>query len=258
MSSLFDIKDRVALITGSAGGLGLQVATAFAREGASIALCDIAEDRLQEAKQSILELGVECEAYACDLTDVDAIKGMVKEVAARFGRIDILVNNAGVSCISHAQSYTDEEWRRVMDVNLDAYFFCSQQVIPHMIEQGSGHIINMASMHSEVVMPNSCWPVTAYSTTKGAVRQLTKALAVEFAPYGIIVNAIAPGYFRGTGLTQGVDISRRFNAALPHMCPMHRMGEPGELDGVALLLASDASSYITGQTIFVDGGWTCT
>lgn len=257
MGSLFDIKNRVALITGSAGGLGLQLATAFAREGATIALCDMDAERLENAKAQVSDLGVDCEAFVCDLTDTDAIKKLVSDVVERFGRIDILVNNAGTSRLLNAESYTDEDWRSVMSVNIDAYFFCAQQVLPHMVEQGYGRIINMASMHSEIVMPNSCWPVTAYATSKGAVRQLTKALAVEYAPYGINVNAIAPGYFK-TALTEGVDVSRRFNAVLPHVCPMHRMGEPGELDGVAVLLASKASSYITGQTIFVDGGWTCT
>ena len=257
MDSLFDITGRVALITGSAGGLGLQISSALARRGASIALCDIDAERLVSAKAQIADIGVECEAFVCDLTDTEAIKHLVEEVDERFGRIDILVNNAGISSITHAESYTDEEWRNVMSVNLDAYYFCSREVIPHMIEQGHGRIINMASMHAEILLPNNCWPVTSYATTKGAVRELTKALAVELAPYGINVNAIAPGYFK-TNLTVGVDTSKRFNAALPYLCPMNRMGEAGELDGLAVLLASDASSYITGQTIFVDGGWTCT
>ena len=257
MTDLFDSTGRVALITGSAGGLGLQIARALARAGAAIALCDIDATRLEDAKEQIRGLGVDCESFVCDLSDHEEIKALFLSVPNRFDRIDILVNDAGISYIDPATSYTDGMWQKIMDINLNAYYLCAREAAERMKAQGWGRIINIASMHSEIEMKPSCWPLTGYCTTKGAVKGMTRAMAVELAPYGITVNAIGPGYFEGTGMTKPLDTSRRFNAVLPSACPMGRMGREGELDGLVVYLASDSSRYLTGQTILVDGGWSC-
>lgn len=257
MIDMFDLTGRVALITGSAGGLGLQMAKALAGAGACIALCDIDSERLDGAKSDVGNLGVRCESFCCDLTRSQDIRGMIADVKDSFGRIDILINNAGISYIDPATAYTDEMWQRIVAINLDAYFHCASEASGFMKEQGWGRIINIASMHAEIEMKPSCWPLTGYCATKGAVKDMTRAMAVELAPFGITVNAIGPGYFEGTGMTKPLDTSRRFNAILPSACPMGRMGREGELDGLVLYIASDSSRYMTGQTILVDGGWSC-
>lgn len=257
MRDMFDLSGRVALVTGSAGGLGLQLACALARQGAAVALCDIDAERLLDAEARVLGLCAECRAYVCDLSEFDEIKRLIERVTEDFGRIDILVNNAGIALGIPATEYSDETWQKMMGINLSAYYYCAQEVIPQMKERGFGRIINMASMHAEIELVHTCWPLTAYCTSKGAVKELTASLAVELAPYSITVNAIGPGYFEGTGMTGVLDRSFRFQDALPRMCPMGRMGHAGELDGLAVLLASEASGYLTGQTILVDGGWSC-
>ena len=248
MSDMFDLTGKIALITGASSGLGVQFAKALAGQGADIAICARRLDRLEAVKAEIEQLGVRCFATRCDVTDTAQIANMVAAVKAVYGRIDILVNNAGVGDATPAAEMDDATWRRVLSTNLDAVFYVA-------IEQGYGKIINLGSLHSEVVMPGIAWPVTAYTAAKGGVKMLTKSLAVEWAQKGITVNAIGPAYFNSE-MTGAVMESGGFDPIAQTYCPMGRAGREGELNGAVIYFASDASSYTTGQLLCIDGGWT--
>lgn len=255
MSDLFDLTGKVALVTGASSGLGVQFAKALAGQGADIAICARRLDRLEAVKAEIEQLGVRCFATRCDVTDTAQIVDMVAAVKAEYGRIDILVNNAGVGDATPAAEMDDATWRRVLSTNLDAVFYVAREVGKVMLEQGYGKIINLGSLHSEVVMPGTTWPVTAYASAKGGVKMLTKSLAVEWAQKGITVNAIGPAYFNSE-MTGAVMESGGFDPIAQAYCPMGRAGREGELNGALIYFASDASSYTTGQLLCVDGGWT--
>jgi gluconate 5-dehydrogenase len=213
-------------------------------------------EKLEAVKAEVEALGVKCFAIKCDVSNVEDIKTMVAAVEEYYGKIDILVNNAGVGDAAPAELMSDEAWRKVIGVNLDSVFYVAREVGKVMLKNGYGKIINIGSLHSEVTMSNNCWPVAAYCASKGGVKMLTKALAVEWAKKGITVNAIGPAYF-GSEMTQGViNESGAFNAVAGAYCPMGREGKEGELDGALIYFASDASSYTTGQILLVDGGWT--
>jgi gluconate 5-dehydrogenase len=254
MSKLFDLTDRVAVITGASSGLGVQMAQALARQGASVVLLARRKEKLDQVRSKIEEeFGVKSLAIECDVTDLDQVKAAVAQVIAKFNRVDILINNAGVGGIGAAQAITLAQWQQVLDTNLTGVFLCSQQFGKEMIAQGYGKIINIASIFGQV--GNLAFPVAAYHATKGAVINLTRALAAEWAKYNITVNAIGPGFFESE-MTAEIKDNPEADGFIKAGNPMHRWGKSGELDGAVVLLAADASSFITGQTIFVDGGWT--
>lgn len=252
---IFDLNGKVALVTGASSGLGVQFAKALARQGADIAICARSVEKLEKVKAEIEALGVKCYAHKCDVLNNDDIREMVADVVKEYGRIDILVNNAGVGDVAPAEVMTDETWRKVLGTNLDSVYYCAREVGNVMIKQGYGKIVNIGSVHSEVVMSPATWPVAAYATAKGGVKMLTKALAAEWAKYGITVNAIGPAYF-GSEMTNAILEGGGFDAVAQMYCPMGRPGREGELDGALIYFASDASSYTTGQLLCVDGGWT--
>ena len=252
---LFDLTGKVALVTGASSGLGVQFAKALARQGADVAICARRLEKLESVKAEVEALGVKCFAVKCDVTNVEDIKAMVSAVEAHYGKIDILVNNAGVADTAPAEMLNDEIWRKVLAVNLDSVFYVAREVGNVMLKNGYGKIVNIGSLHSEVTMNHNCWPIAAYCASKGGVKMLTKALAVEWAQKGITVNAIGPAYF-GSEMTQGILESGGFGAVAGAYCPMGREGREGELDGALIYFASDASSYTTGQILLVDGGWT--
>lgn len=253
MNDLFSLTGKVALVTGASSGLGVQFAKALARQGADVAICARRVDRLKEVKKELETLGVRVYCTKCDVTDNADIKRMVKEVEDYFGKIDILVNNAGVGDASPAAEMDDETWRKVLSTNLDAVYYVAREVGKVMIKNNYGKIINIGSLHSEVAMLP--WPVPAYATAKGGVKMLTKALACEWAKYGITVNAIGPAYFNSE-MTAGITEGDAFVPISQAYIPMGRPGREGELDGALIYFASDASSYTTGQLLLVDGGWT--
>jgi len=253
MTNYFDLKGRVALVTGASSGLGVQFAKALANQGADIAITARRTDRLEQVKQEIEAMGVRCFAVTCDVTDSKQITAMVDTVKKEFGRIDILVNNAGVGKGIPAATQTDEEWLSTTRINLDAVYYMAREVGKVMIEQNYGKIINLGSIHSVVAMAGS--PISAYCASKGGVLMLTKALANEWAQHNITVNAIGPAYFPSE-MTQEVIMTDAFKLAVQAYCPMGRPGKPGELDGAVIYFASDASSYTTGQYLAIDGGWT--
>lgn len=253
MSDLFDLKGKVALVTGASSGLGVQFAKALARQGADVAICARRLEKLEAVKGEVEALGVKVFATKCDVTDNADISRMVNDVVNHFGKIDILVNNAGVGDATPAAEMNDETWRKVLSTNLDAVYFVAREVGKVMIKNGYGKIINIGSLHSEVTM--LAWPVPAYATAKGGVKMLTKALACEWAKYGITVNAIGPAYFNSE-MTAGITEGDAFKPISQAYIPMGRPGKEGELDGALIYFASDASSYTTGQLLLVDGGWT--
>ena len=255
MSDLFSLEGKVALITGASSGLGVQFAKALARQGADIAICARRVEKLEAVKAQIEELGVRCYAHKCDVLNVDEIKQMVADVEQEYGKIDILVNNAGVGAADPAADMADDAWRKVIDTNLNAVYYVAREVGKVMIKNGYGKIVNLGSLHSEVAMPPGTWPVPAYAAAKGGVKMLTKSLAVEWAKYGITVNAIGPAYF-SSEMTSSILDTGGFDPIAQAYCPMGRSGKEGELNGAVIYFASDASSYTTGQLLCIDGGWT--
>jgi NAD(P)-dependent dehydrogenase (short-subunit alcohol dehydrogenase family) len=244
------LDDRVALVTGGNRGLGLSAALALAHAGASLALAARSEDQLQAAAELVRATGQEALVVPADVSKVSDVRAMVGAVVDHFGRLDILVNGAGINIRKPASDFTEEEWDRLLAVNLKGAFFACQEAAPHMRAQGKGKIINIGSLSFELVVPN----VALYAISKGGMRQMTRALAVEWAEDRINVNAIAPGRF-WTAMTDAIfsDAARYEDAV--RVIPQGRPGIPADIAGATVLLASDASDYITGETIVIDGGW---
>jgi gluconate 5-dehydrogenase len=253
---LFDLAGRTALVTGGSRGLGLQIAEALVEMGARVALVARKPDELEQATAHLrAQFGTQAIAIACDLADVGAIPPMVERILGQLGAIDILVNNAGATWGAATVDHPLDAWRKVVDLNLTAMFVVTQEVGRRsMIPRGRGRIINVASILGLTGGNDIGRPATlAYNTTKGGVVNFTRALAVEWARHGINVNAIAPGLFP-TKMTRG--LIETLGAEAAKKAPLRRLGGPEDLKGVAALLASDASAFITGQIIAVDGGAT--
>lgn len=242
---------RVALVTGGSRGLGLGMALALAHAGANVALAARTERQLQQGAELIRQkTGRRALVLPTDVSQVAAVRQMVQDTVHQLSRLDILVNAAGINIRQPADSFSEEEWDRLFAVNLKGAFFACQEAARVMRRQGKGKIINLGSLTFELAVPN----VVLYAASKGGVRQLTRALAVEWAGDNINVNAIAPGRF-WTEMTDSVFSDPELYEAAVSIIPQGRPGVPADLAGATLLLASDASDYITGETIVVDGGW---
>lgn len=245
-----DLAGKVALVTGGSRGLGRGMALALAEAGADVAVAARTVSALEEVAEEIRQRGRQSLALPTDVSKVAQINKMVGEVVEGFGRIDILVNNAGTIVRKPSLELTEEEWDRVVDTILKASFFCAQAVAKVMIKQKRGKIINIGSLTSKRGISG----IIPYVASRGGILQLTKALAVEWAPYNINVNAIAPGYFK-TQQTAPLFANKKWVKKTVARIPLGRTGKPQDLAGVVVFLASEASDYITGQMIFVDGGW---
>lgn len=250
---LFDLSGRTALVTGGSRGLGLEMATALGQAGASVIVTARRAEWLRTAEDGLRELGIEARAIACDVSGPEEVSGLVESIVREQGGLDILINAAGISWGAPAVDMPVERWRSVMDTNATGTFVCCQAVAPHMIERGRGRIINIASIAGMVGQDSRVMDAVGYSASKGAVIALTRDLAVKWARHGINVNAIAPGFFPSRMTRTLLD---RNEAAIAALSPSGRVGRPGELMGAAVFLAADASSYITGQILAVDGGYT--
>jgi len=247
-ADIFDLKGKVALVTGSSSGLGVRFAECLAENGAAVVLVARRADRLAAIKANIEKSGGRAVAVEADVTDRAAMRQAFDAAENAFGTVTILVNNAGVVNSSRAVELAEEEWRRVLSTNLDAVFYCAQEAARRMLAAGkSGAIVNIASVLGLGVAKG----VIAYSTAKAGVIQLTKALALELAFKGIRVNAIAPGWIV-TDINR--DYLAREGAAIKREIPIGRFGEERDLDGPLLLLVSDAGRFVTGSTIVADGG----
>lgn len=249
---LFDLSGKVALVTGGNGGLGLAMALGLARAGSNIAIAARNQDKTALALAEIQAEGVEAEGFPVDVTQEAEIQRMVTQTVAAFGRVDILINNAGITMRKEPQDLAADEWDQVLDVNLRAAFLASKAVYPHMKSQGGGKIISIGSMFSIFGGGGSG---AAYSASKGGVVQLSKSLAVAWARDNIQCNAILPGWFM-TDLTAAVPANQpdRYDLICRRI-PAGRWGEPEELQGTTVFLASHASDYVTGAVIPVDGGY---
>ena len=248
-AELFDLKGRVALVTGASGGLGLRFAQVLAANGASVALVARRADKLTAAKAKIENAGGKALAIEADVLDRAQMNRAFDRAEAAFGTVTILINNAGVAHSTRATDLTEEEWRRIVGTNLDAVFYWAQEGARRMLRANAkGAIVNIASVLGFGVSKGTI----AYATAKAGVIQMTKALGLELAFKGVRVNAIAPGWFV-------TDINREYLASeagekLTRDIPVGRFGQDGDLDGALLLLVSDAGSYIAGATVVVDGG----
>jgi 3-oxoacyl-[acyl-carrier protein] reductase len=249
-SDLFNLNGRVALVTGASSGLGQQFARALANNGAAVALVARRADRLAAFRAELEKSGARVVAIEADVTDTAAMKRAFDAAEKAFGTVTILVNNAGVAQAAlRAVDVSEEEWRRVLSTNLDAVLYWAQEAARRMLAAGKkGAIVNIASVLGLGVSKGA----VAYATSKAAVIQLTKALALEWAFKGVRVNAIAPGWF----VTEINDdyLNGEAGSAIKRDIPMGRFGNAGDLDGTLLLLTSDAGAYMTGATVVVDGG----
>ncbi len=248
----FSLKGKVAVITGASSGLGVTFAEGLAGAGAAVVLAARREERLRDLCARLEERGARVLAVRCDVSVEADVAGLAKAALSRFGQVDVLVNNAGMATTIPALGDTVESFRRVIDVNLTGTFACSTAFAPSMIERGGGSIVNVASVMGLVGV--GVIPQASYNASKGGVVMLTRELAAQWARLGVRVNALAPGYFPSE-MTAGLDNEEgaRF---IRRRTPLGRAGDPDELVGPLLLLASDASKYMTGHVLVVDGGWT--
>lgn len=253
VEDLFGLTGRVAVVTGASSGLGVGFAKALAGAGAHLVLAARRADRLDTLAEHLRDAGAEVLPVSCDVTDSSQVDELRDVCLERFGRVDILVNNAGTTEVVPAENESDEQFLQVLNVNLNGSFYCAQRFGRAMLDAGSGSIINIASIFGFV--GSGSIPQSGYVASKGAVVNLTRELAAQWARRGVRVNGIAPGFFRSE-MTEEMFADERSMSWLRKKTPAGRPGEVEELAGALIFLASDASSYVTGQTIAVDGGWT--
>ncbi len=248
--NLFDLTGRVAVVTGAGKGLGRAMALALAAAGADVVVSSRTMADISKVRDEIRDLGRRADAVPVDCADETSCERLMARAIERLGTVDILVNNAGINVRKPILDLCAEEFDRVLKTNLYGYFYCARAAGRHMVARGSGKIINISSMMGRVALPTQ----GAYASSKGAVEQLTNVLALEWAQAGVQVNAIAPAYCE-TPLTQAVFNDPERHRFVCERTPMGRWGQPYELAGAVIFLASDASSFVTGHVLKVDGGW---
>lgn len=251
---MFDLKDNVIVITGASSGLGKEMAKGFANQNANLVLLARRIERLEELKEELKDKNVKILPIKCDVTNTDDISRAKEKVLEEFGKVDVLVNCAGASRDKGVLDMTDDEWNFTIDTDLTSVFKVTRAFANIMKQNNYGRIINIASMYG--LVGNSEIPTIAYHASKGGVVNFTRAAAAELAPYNITVNCICPGYFY-TELTKEVLDTDKFKEFAINHVPMKRYGKEGELNPLAIFLASPSNSYMTGAIIPIDGGYTC-
>ncbi|HKM03857.1 MAG TPA: SDR family NAD(P)-dependent oxidoreductase [Lachnospiraceae bacterium] len=254
MEKLFDLTGKVAVVTGASSGLGADAALAYAKAGADVAILARRVEKLNDVKVEIEKTGQKVIAISCDVTKEESVKSAMETILSEFGHIDILLNNAGIAVRGGVDSMSVEDWDKAFDTNVKGIFLTSKYVVPQMKERGYGKIVNIASVNAVIADKMDVFIRHSYNSSKSAVIGLTKGMAASYARYGITVNAIGPALFESE-MTSGTlfkseDFLKSYNA----LNPASRPGNKGELNGTILYLSSDASSYVQGQFIIVDGG----
>lgn len=247
---MFDLTGKVALITGASRGLGFAMAQGFAKQGASVILNGRNAEALEKSAAQLRAAGGAVHTSVFDVTDSGAIKTAIGKIEAEIGAIDILVNNAGIQHRQLISELEEEDWQRVIDTNLTGPLLVARAVSPAMVQQQSGKIINICSLANEIGRPS----IAPYMAAKGGLKMLTKSMAAEWAKDNVQVNGIGPGFFK-TELNTPLVEDEAFNSWVCGRTPAGRWGDPSELAGAAIFLASEASNYISGQIIYVDGGF---
>jgi len=240
---------KVAIVTGGSSGIGEAIMKTYLGHGAKVAIVDVDEEGLQETEKELAKFEDKVLLIKGDVTKVDNVKKVVDETVEKWKKIDVLVNNAGVGTISSLMEMTEEEWDYVLDINLKGMFLFTREVAKVMIEQREGCVINLSSINEEVPLAGEIH----YCVSKGGVKMLTRTTALELAPYNIRVNSIAPGMTE-TALTEEILVIPELRSAVLHQIPLGRIGRPEDIAKVAVFLASDYASWVTGATIYVDGG----
>jgi gluconate 5-dehydrogenase len=248
---LFNLAGKRALVTGSSQGIGLAIARGLTEHGASVVLNGRDRGKLDAAAKSLAAAGHNVAVSCFDVTDVDAVRDGVAGIEQSVGAIDILVNNAGMQFRAPLEDFPAEKWEELLRTNVSSAFYVGQAAARHMIARGKGKIINIASVQSELARPG----IAPYTVTKGAIRNPTRGMCTDWARHGLQINAIAPGYFK-TPLNQALVDDPTFSAWLENRTPARRWGNVDELIGAAVFLSGDASSFVNGHTLYVDGGIT--
>ena len=247
---IFDLKHKVSIVTGGSSGIGLAIARTLGYAGVKVAVVNRTETAGKAAAAGLKAEGIEARAFPCDVSRKKEVEAMADAVEETLGPVDILVNSAGINIRKKALEFEPAEWNQILDINLKGTFLTCQTVGRRMVARRGGHIVNISSIGSFIGLTDRA----PYCASKGGVTQLTKVLAIEWATSGVTVNAIGPGYVR-TPLITALLKDPGFQEMMNRQVPMKRIAEPEDLQGILLVLCSKAGAYITGQTIYVDGGW---
>lgn len=253
-NNLFNLKDKVAVVTGASSGLGKRAAIAYANYGADVILLARRLEKLEEVKQEITKIGRACLTIKCDITKEEEVKEAVNTIINKFGHIDILLNNAGIAIKGGVVTLEESEWDKSFNTNVKGIYLMSKYIVPHMKEKHYGKIVNIASVNAVIADKEDIFIRHSYNASKSAVLGLTKAMACSYAKYGITVNAIGPGLFETEMTENTLFKSDEFLNIYNKLNPSNRPGYKEEVNGTIIYLSSDASSYVQGQFIIIDGG----
>lgn len=251
---MFSVNGKIAVVTGASGGLGKDAALAYAKEGANVCLLARRVEKIEDLAKELGELGVEAIALKCDVANEEEVKLAVENIINKFGRIDILLNNAGVAVAGGVETLSEEDWNKSMDTNVKGIYLMCKYVIPVMKRQNYGKIVNVSSINALLADKSDVFIRHSYNASKAAVFGLSRGMAASYARFGITVNTICPGLFESEMTENTLFKSNEFLNSYNLLCPASRPAKKGELNGTILYFSSDASSYVTGQEIVVDGG----